>query len=272
MLPYNLVMVRHGFSEANLFQKGTFPDGTPAPPKPEEFGSRHDSNMRLSSLGVEQAKIAGDWLRANNLADFQLHYASPHTRTQETAGYLRLGGNWRLDDRLRERDWGEMSHLSKEEAAEKYPESIRLKEMNEWYWKPPGGESLATGVRARFSSMMDSLYRRRGIESVIAVTHGELIRTAQFAIERMTPDQWLKMNDDPAYSVANTMILQYSRVSPHTGIVRDNFHWRRAVCPWDESKSWDGGEWIEFDIKTFTDDELIASAGAYRPLVAKDTK
>jgi NAD+ kinase len=268
-LPNDLVLIRHGFSEANLFQKGQFPDGTPAPPRPAEFGSRHDSNMRLTAFGIEQAKIAGDWLRNNNLADFQLHYVSPHTRTRETAGHLRIGGNWRMDDRLRERDWGEIAHLNGEEAREQYPESFALKDQNEWYWKPPGGESLATGVRVRFASMLDSLYRRRGVDAAVAVTHGELIRTAQFVIERMNPDQWLEMNDDPRYSVANTMILHYSRVNPFDGSVRDNYHWRRAVCPWDESRSWDEGRWIEFDIQTFTDDELIASADAHDPFVKK---
>lgn len=273
MLPKNLILIRHGQSEANVFQSGFDTNGRPIKVS-AEFTSRHDSNMRLSALGVQQAIAAGDWLRANNLNNFERHFVSPHTRTRETAGHLRLGGLWRADDRWRERDWGELSALSRDEQWTQFPESMRLKEMNEWYWKPLGGESLATGVRARFRSAMDALYRINDnkefedtIDSVVAVAHGELIRVANFDIEQMTPDQWITMDANPAYKVQNCMIVQYSRVNPFTGEETRTYKWRRAICPWDETLSWDGGEWQRFDGQLLTDDDLLNTADAYPRLL-----
>jgi len=257
MLPKHLVLVRHGQSEANIFQQMT--DGT-AIKIPSEFTSRHDSQMRLSPLGSNQARIAGRWLKEHNLAEFDKYFVSPHIRTRETAAHLRLGGHWRLDDRWRERDWGELASLSKEEQRQEYANSINLKKQNEWYWKPLGGESMATGVRARFTAIMDLLYRQTHTDRVIGVTHGELIRVAQFVIEQMDPTQFVNMDADPAYKVQNTMIVHYTRVNPETGEEEDSYHWRRAICPWNESFSWDGGEWTEFRLRYLTDDELLESA------------
>lgn len=269
MLPKNLVIIRHGQSEANIFQAGIDDDGNTIMP-PAEFNSRHDSNMRLSPKGSKQARVAGDWLRENGLADFQRFYVSPHTRTRETAGNLHLGGQWRVDDRWRERDWGELAALTKKEQEERFPESMKLKKQNEWYWKPAGGESLATGVRARFTAIMDMLYRKNDdgniTDDVVAVAHGELIRVALFVIEQMTPDQWIKMDKDPAYKIQNCMIVHYSRVNPHSGEESKNFTWRRVICPWDNTLSWNNGEWTEIGLHLYSDDELINSAREYARL------
>jgi broad specificity phosphatase PhoE len=266
MLPKNLIIVRHGQSEANVFQSGVDSEGR-ALKVPAEFTSRHDSNMRLSPKGSQQARTAGDWLRAHDLANFERFYVSPHTRTRETAGHLHLGGQWRVDDRWRERDWGELAALSKKQQKERFPESMLLKEQNEWYWKPAGGESLATGVRARFTAIMDMLYRKNDdgniADNVVAVAHGELIRVAAFVIEQMTPDQWLRMDADPAYKVQNCMVVHYSRTNPHTGEESKNFTWRRAICPWDDTLSWDNGEWTELKHKLYSDEELLNTAREY---------
>jgi broad specificity phosphatase PhoE len=137
--------------------------------------------------------------------------------------------------------------------------------MNEWFWKALGGESLATGVRARVEFVMESLHRRGDRNNnVIAVTHGEFIRVAQFVIERMSPDYFNLTDADPRYKVENTMVIEYTRQNPeHPAEIRDQYHWRRATCPWDESKSWFNGEWIEFYTKKHSDEELLSFAEAH---------
>lgn len=232
-LPENFMLVRHGLSEANIFQKGHFPNGVKLETVPEEFGTRHDSLMRLSQHGTEQAEAAGVWLKKwledNNSENFDRFYVSPHLRTKETAAHLDLGGEWRLDDRLRERDWGLLAPLSKEVQDTEWKDVMAMKDQNEWYWQPPSGESLATGVRTRFTQLMDSLYRKPGAKNIIAVTHGELIRTAQFVLERMTPQQWLKMDANPAYTVKNCMVIHYTTVNPKTGEKSDRYTDRKSV-------------------------------------------
>lgn len=262
-LPMNFTLVRHGLSEANRIQKFMKSDnleGLRGLVDMVAVAARHDSTTRLSVRGVEQAEATGEWLRAN-MNPFDRFYVSPHIRTRETAAHLHLNGEWIVDDRFRERDWGEIANPNEDFTNPMTEFSKRLKKMNEWYWKPQGGESLATGVRARVEFVMESLYRREGVNNVVAVTHGEFIRVAQFVIERMSPDYFNLTDADPAFKVENTMVLEYTRQNPsNPADIRETFKWRRATCPWDESKSWVGGEWVEFNTQKHSDEELLTFA------------
>jgi len=131
-MPEHLVLVRHGQSEANIVQKRLKQD--PTATAPAGFFDRHDSRMRLSMTGREQARSAGDWLRRHGLAMFDRYYVSPHIRTAETAANLRLEGQWSLDVRWRERDWGEYGVLNEVERGRQFALSQKLKEQNKWYW------------------------------------------------------------------------------------------------------------------------------------------
>src|SRR4051794_25006924 len=129
-MPEHLVLVRHGQSEANIVQK-RFKDDRAAI-APAGFFDRHDSRMRLSATGRDQARTAGGWLRDNGLATFDRYYVSPHARTAETAAVLGLGGKWAIDVRWRERDWGEFGVLNEVERADRFELSQRLKDQNKW--------------------------------------------------------------------------------------------------------------------------------------------
>jgi broad specificity phosphatase PhoE len=253
-LPKNLIMVRHGQSEANIIQK----DPRYADTRPEGFATRHDSNMRLSPLGVEQAQATGEWLRANNLDQHGAYYVSPHTRAMETAANLRIQGDWIIDDLWRERDWGEYgAAYSAKQQAETYPGSFAMKAQNSWYWKPVGGESLATGVRARFNMAVTAMDRLENVDSVIGVAHGEFMSVARFVLERLTPWEWIEQDDNSEYNIRNGMVLQYSRIDPITGEESHRFKHRRMICPWDERLSVANGEWVTLNTHKYGDDELL---------------
>ncbi len=130
-MPEDLVLVRHGQSEANIVQKRFKRD--PQAAAPDGFFDRHDSEMRLSPTGRAQARAAGDWLRRNGLGTFDLYYVSPHVRTVETAATLALGGEWVIDVRWRERDWGEFGVLNQVERAERFALSQKLKDRDPSY-------------------------------------------------------------------------------------------------------------------------------------------
>lgn len=253
-LPETYTLIRHGYSEANVVQTGRKANTLTS--VPEDFFLRHDSKMRLTPLGVEQAKSAGEWIKKNELT-FDRFYSSPHVRAVETASHLQLGGQWILDDRFRERDYGEVQSIGEDMADPNTKASLHNKELSKWYWKPQAGESLATGVRLRVESVMNTFHRREGIKNTVAVSHGEFIRTSQFVIERLTPDLWNLQNVGEEYKVQNCMIIQYSRVNPEdpSDITR-NFKWKRGICPWDETLSWDGGEWTKIGIVKYSDDDL----------------
>jgi broad specificity phosphatase PhoE len=266
-MPEDLVLVRHGQSEANIIQKQRKQD--PDAVAPEGFFDRHDTQMRLSERGRMQAARAGEWLAAHFEEGFDRYYVSPLTRTMETAARLAINGEWRLDDRWRERDWGEFGILNEAEQLERFDLSHRLRGQHKWYWCPPGGESLATGVRLRFRDILDTLHRENDGQRVIAVTHGEMIDVARFELERINPDEWLEQSKDSHYRVENCQIMHYSRRNPATEELHPRIQWVRAICPWDDLLSWNDGQWMEIQPRPkYSDDELLARAERYEPLLA----
>lgn len=268
-MPEDFVMVRHGQSEANVVQQMFKEDENAEPP--EGFFDRHDSQMRLSVAGGQQAEKAGEWLREEFPEGFDAYYTSSLVRTRETAGRLAICGNWTIDDRWRERDWGEFGILNQAEQVSRYELSHRLKGQHRWYWCPPGGESLATGVRLRFEDILDTAHRELEGKKLIAVTHGEMIDVARFVLERMTPEEWLLDNKNPARKVQNCQTLHYTRRDPVTGELASRLQWFRSICPWDKTKSWEEGEWISIPPRRrYSDEELLADVANFPPLLGNE--
>lgn len=272
-LPKYFTMIRHGMSEENRVQRHV--DGKRfqelATSLHNDYYDQHDAYARLTGEGIMQAQIAGAWLQENTPLAFDRFYVSPHARTRETAGHLSLNGTWIVDDRIRERDYGEESKWTVGFEQEPYSEaSQRLKKAHPWYWCPAGGESLATGVRSRAELLYTSLNRRPDIDSVIAVSHGEFIRVMQFIIERLTPDKYLEYKK--LHPMDNTTIVQYTRVDPENHQhVTTNYHWRRVVCPYKPEKSWNDGKWEFFQTRKHSDSELLTFA-AQRPRMFLDER
>ncbi len=264
-MPEDLVLVRHEQSEANLVQKQykQRPDAV----APEGFFDRHDSRMRLSNLGRERAPITGAWLRQEFPEGFDRYYTSPLARAAETAGRLALGGVWNIDDRWRERDWGEYGILNDEERERLFSLSVKIKGQTEWYWCPPGGESLATGVSLRQKDVFGTLAREMTGKRVIAVTHGEVIEVDRVIVERLLPEVWHEQKQSTDYRMNNCQVLHYSRRDPETGELGKHLEWRRSVCAWDPTKSWQNGEWVKIERHKYSDNDLLQMVEAFPRLL-----
>lgn len=256
-MPNDLILIRHGQSEANIIQSDL--RSKPDQPAPDGYFDRHDSHMRLSKQGQKQAKAAGEWLRTNGFDKFDRYYVSPHIRARETAAHLKLNGDWRVDDRWREQDWGEFNIMDPSTRLDRHPYSSKLQDLHAWYWCPPGGESRATEVRLRFESVLGSLHREMSGKRVIAITHGEFLVTAQFVLERMVPEDFFKRLDSTTHRIHNCQIFHYSRINPHTGDQEPYLKWRRVINPYDSALSWQNGEWIELKPRVYSDEELLES-------------
>lgn len=255
-MPENLVFVRHGESEANVVNHAAKAGNQSL--RTAEFKMRHDSDMRLTPRGEDQSGITGAWIN-ENIGPFDRYYVSPHRRAKETAMNLGLGAvkGWMENDLVRERDWGEYSNLTDDEREAHFPLTQQNKDLNPWYWTPPGGESLGTGTRLRFERHLDTLHREMPGKNVITVTHGEYMWVARFVLERMNVSDWLALDGDASQRIQNTMVLQYTRRDPENPRLRaDKLMWARAVCPWDADKSINGGDWWEIERKTYSEEEL----------------
>ncbi|MVO84056.1 bifunctional RNase H/acid phosphatase [Streptomyces sp. p1417] len=158
--PATFVLLRHG--------------ETPLTPQ-KRFSGSGGSNPSLSDIGREQAVRVAAALAARGTV--QAVVSSPLLRCQETARTVaaRLGVDVRIEEGLRETDFGAWEGLTFAEVRERQPD-----ELNAWLASPdaapPGGESFAE-VSARVAAARDKLLTDCAGRTVLLVTHVTPIKT-----------------------------------------------------------------------------------------------
>lgn len=262
-MPREIVLGRHGQSEANIVQKsdnhGVDPEIAAA-----IFG-RPDWMNRLTSLGIEQADQAKSVIdrELGGLASFDTLYVSPFMRTRETAahmGGMALGG-WTVDDRLVERSWGVYGKVPRAEQRSHFPLTSAEKLANPWYTRLDGGESMPD-VYERFRDFQGTLHREDADKRVFVVTHGDFMNVARYGIERMLPEEWEDMDEDRRFTITNCMMIDWTRQNPDDPEdVRDKIHWRRYINPLDLADAPFDGQWMELkERRRYYGNELIQQA------------
>lgn len=218
MMPRSLTLVRHGESEGNLVRT-LFEHGN-AHPNESDVMSVHTSNRRLTPKGVEQAQSAGVWLREHWLKPIQEEdfsprlYVSPYVRAMETAAHLGFGEQWYLDNRVMERNWGDLDMLTYEERMRKFTDVTDERDDDAFFWRPPGGETLQD-VFQRTRDMTTTLHRECKDKHVLIVCHGETMWVWRALLEYWTPHDLTRAQKERTDKTRNIncRIIQYSRFS-----------------------------------------------------------
>ena len=246
-MPLDLIMVRHGESEGNVAlnaaKKGDHSFYT------DEFVNKPDIKWSLSPKGVNQAKVAGAWLQEQLEgvpAQESRYYVSPLTRTQQTAGYLDLTIphaatpaeaqiHWRRNRSIRERDWGDISTMRKDDYRSRYTDSARKEKMDPLYWRPPGGESVADVAENRVRNFLDTLHRECSGRTVVAVSHGEFIRATHLVLTRADDETYAAWESDEEMKIHNCEVFHFSRRVPEgfkdAGEVKERIAFLRRAWP-----------------------------------------
>ncbi|UIZ12554.1 bifunctional RNase H/acid phosphatase [Streptomyces sp. R527F] len=159
--PATLVLIRHG--ETAL---------TPE----KRFSGSGGTDPELSAVGRGQAERAAEHFAA--LGTVQEIVSSPLRRCRETAVAVaaRLGLDVRIDESLRETDFGAWEGLTFGEVRERYGDDLTA-----WLASPDtaptgGGESFAD-VAERIAAARDRLVARYAGRTVLLVTHVTPIKT-----------------------------------------------------------------------------------------------
>jgi broad specificity phosphatase PhoE len=157
-----LLLVRHAESEGNRDQVFT---ATPAVP--------------LTARGRQQARAAGQWLRANH--EPRAVVTSPFARARETAAIIAdvLGVDVTVEPDLQERDYGALAGLP---YATPRPDYDRERY---WLWRPADGETLVEVV-SRVGAVLDRLVASPLDHDVVVVSHGAVM----MAVQRHVTGSW----------------------------------------------------------------------------------
>ncbi|MCB1651164.1 MAG: 2,3-bisphosphoglycerate-dependent phosphoglycerate mutase [Alphaproteobacteria bacterium] len=174
-----LVLLRHGQSQWNLENR---------------FTGFYD--VDLSDKGEAEARAAGEMLKSLGV-DFDHVFSSTQLRANRTAelalnaaGQADLYSNMVRHPHMRERDYGDLTGLNKDETRAKYGDEQVHIWRRSYDVAPPGGECLKdvveNRVRPYFAEHIQPLLDNG--ENVLIVAHGNSLRAVLITLGVETPE------------------------------------------------------------------------------------
>ncbi|WP_237404804.1 histidine phosphatase family protein [Actinacidiphila reveromycinica] len=178
--PARLTVVRHGESTANEVFARAERTGDPGLAVAEET----DRQVPLSAAGVGQAEALGRWLAGLGARERpHLVVCSPYVRAVRTwevmASVARAAGASYgpapFDERLRDREMGVLELMTPPAVRASAPaEADRRGRVGEWFYRPPGGESLAD-VTLRVRDFLAEFGPAAAGRRVLLVAHDSVV-------------------------------------------------------------------------------------------------
>jgi len=174
-----LVLLRHGQSQWNLENK---------------FTGFHD--VDLSGKGIEEARQAGEQIKQAGIT-FDQVFTSTLTRANRTAklaleaaGQSDLIDTMTFHDDLRERDYGDLTGLNKDETRAKYGDEQVHIWRRSYDTRPPGGECLQDVVENRVRPYYEANIKPLldDGKNILIAAHGNSLRAMLIILGVETPD------------------------------------------------------------------------------------
>lgn len=192
--PTLLALMRHAESQRNIAkgERTYFADSEAR----RSVRGIADPDVELTDEGRRQARVTGRALRAR-FGSFDAVIHSGYRRTRDTARLLleawppaeQRAIEVRHDLFIRERDAGYAFEMTAEEAQHAFPWLAEYwRTTGSFFARPPGGESLAQ-VCERVYLFLDRLFRDRGGQRVLVITHAATLRAFRFLLERWTYEE-----------------------------------------------------------------------------------
>jgi broad specificity phosphatase PhoE len=206
--PAILWVVRHGQSAGNVARDLAEAQGDPV----IDIAHR-DIDTPLSALGEEQSLALGRWFGSLPPASQpQVVLCSPYVRALHSARLMleaaRLSNvTFRIDERLREKEFGILDRLTRHGILARHPElDAQRSHVGKFYFRPPGGESWCD-VILRLRSLVEMISREHGGERVLIVAHQVIVNCMRYLIESL--DEQTILAIDREGDVPNCGVTSY---------------------------------------------------------------
>ena len=208
--PSTLWIVRHGQSAGNVARDAAEAAGLSV----IDIAER-DIDVPLSDLGREQARTLGHWfgtLPPERAPEIVL--TSPYVRARQTTKLLMEAAGLdarkvrvRVDERLREKEFGLLDRLTVHGIREKYPElAAQRVHVGKFYFRPPGGESWCD-VILRLRSVIEMVSREHAGQRVLVVAHQVIVNCMRYLLENLEEHEILAL--DRRSDVPNCGVTSY---------------------------------------------------------------
>lgn len=214
-MPQQLWIVRHGQSAGNVAR-----DAAEAARQALIDIATRDMDSPLSALGAQQSQALARWFADMNVGERPtVILCSPYIRARQTAaiiggqlgdvGLADGGAAFIADERLREKEFGQLDRLTAFGIAERFPELAEQRlHVGKFYFRPPGGESWCD-VILRLRSLLDTLVLDHAEERVLIVAHQVIVNCLRYVLEGL--DEQRILDIDRASDVPNCSVTSYRR-------------------------------------------------------------
>ncbi len=203
--PRTLTIIRHAQSAGNVANDAALLAGLP-----ELDLALRDMDVALSELGETQASALGAWFAGLETPPAVV-LCSPYKRAVDTAAIaMKAAGTdapVRLDERLREREFGVLDRLTRVGIEARFPEqAVARAFLGKFFHRPPGGESWAD-VAGRVRGLLTDLRLDYADQDVVIVTHQAVIMLFRYVLDGLTEAELLEL--DAHEQIANTAVTTY---------------------------------------------------------------
>ncbi len=189
--------------------------------------AERDMDVPLSALGREQAVALGHWfgdLPPSRRPDVVL--TSPYVRARQTTRLLMEAAGLdtrhvgvKVDERLREKEFGVLDRLTVLGIRERHPDlAAQRAHVGKFYFRPPGGESWCD-VILRLRSAWEMIAREHDGERVLVVAHQVIVNCMRYILECLEEHEILAM--DRRADVPNCGVTSYEHDPDRDGMVPD---------------------------------------------------
>jgi 2,3-bisphosphoglycerate-dependent phosphoglycerate mutase len=219
--PARLWIVRHAESAGNVAREAALAAGAATIAL-----EGRDVDVALSKAGTDQAMALGRWFAGASLQP-HIILSSPYKRSRQTAeGVLRQAPLedtcLRLDERLREKEFGILDGLTRSGIQERYPDVAAYRAVvGKFYHRPPGGESWCD-VILRLRSLVATLSLEYAGKNVLIVTHQVVVLCLRYLLENMTEAEILAIDSEG--DVLNCALTEYRLESGNT-LRLERYNW-----------------------------------------------
>jgi len=140
-------------------------------------------NSPLTAEGAELSRQWGRYLATASM-DWDLILTSPLQRARDTAKLVNesLSLPIRVEEGIREQDWGQWEGLTLEQIKKQFPEVMEQSILKGWEFRPPQGESRRE-VQQRSLKVLSTINSQYAGKNILTISHLGVIKTILYYIE-----------------------------------------------------------------------------------------
>lgn len=205
-MPTEIVIVRHGQCTGNVADRASCKGNHDL--FTQEVRNQKSSQWQLTTAGIKESVMAGNWIRKNIISAFDYYFSSDYVRAAETAKCMDFAdSHWIESVLLREREWGGIENLPYTERSILFQKLGISFTEDSIFWRPLNGESMVAIIK-KIRFFLDRIRKITTGKRIIIVSHGTPLQAFRVIQHKINPSNYISFINGGNY-IRNCHIFHY---------------------------------------------------------------